>query len=121
MTEVIALSIMIGSSIGMGIIILRRIPTLRTMDVRQKHRKSFAGETKRKIQRVSYRFLTKISEAFRWNVILQRSLSKMKIWNLKIESKINHWLALIRERSRREKESEGYWQTLKDVSAKKKK
>ncbi len=112
--ETIAVLILFGSLLGVGIIVFRKIPILVTLPKTSK--KSSAGSLflkfKKTIQNISF------LRSFSFEVFLQKILSKIRILTLRIENKTGNWLQLLRERTQKRKnqENDDYWKKLKKIA-----
>ena len=95
MLEIIAIVILIISIFGIGIIIYRKIPTLRELpepfEKSAKNKNSFFLKIKEKIKN-----LLISNEKY-----LQKILSKIRILILKIDNKTFGWLQELRKRSQK--------------------
>jgi len=116
----IAQIILVSSFLGMGAILVRKIPVLKKLEVVEKKQTGFLATTKEKIKIYLFQLKKFFSSSF-WNIFLQKVLSKTKILSLRVEAKCTHLLAKIREKSKRSKESEQYWEKIRKISLRKKK
>jgi len=96
------------SIIGMGIIVFRKIPVLAELSPQETE----LGHSKR------FRDKIKNNRAFRLfsgELILQKTLSIIKILTLRTENKTSAWLANSRRRALKKKDkfSDDYWRRLK--------
>ena len=110
MLGTISTIILIGSFLGMGIIVVKKIPLLVQLPVfPQKRGFSLGEKIKNKITEISS------LKSFSWKKLLHKVLSKLKILALKIETKAEKYLQKMREESKKEKQnlSDNYWQKLK--------
>lgn len=113
MIELISLIILVGSTIGIGIIIYRKIPLLLELP-----------------ETVPFHFnwrvlMPKIKNSlpfkeFSFEIFLQKILSKIRILTLKTDSKTSSWLQKLRARSQRKKfeEDDNYWRDIKKSTKK---
>lgn len=116
MIELIATIILLGSLLGMGIIIAKKIPILAQLPRTEekkfdfKIKKFFLG-IKKRVKNIPFEFF------------LQKVLSKIRILSLKMESKTGNLLQKLREKSlkKRSKDDDKYWQELKKSINKEKK
>lgn len=124
MMELIATIILILSLIGIGIILLRKIPVLVELPEKTEEtsRENLWLKLKEKIKNIP------TFKSFSFEIFLQKILSKVRVLTLKIENKMAFWLQKLRERSQKKKteENDNYWQELKkstnqEVKKKKKK
>jgi hypothetical protein len=112
-SEIIALIILIGSLIGMVVIIWRKLPILAELPEEVKNsRENLFFWLKNKI--VSRSFI----KDFNFPLFLQKILSKIWVFVLKIENKVASWLQKLREKSQKQKnfEDDKYWQKLKNLT-----
>lgn len=109
MGEIIAMAILVGSILGMGIIIFRKIPTLLTLpEVEVSAKESVASMLKRKFNQ--YRPFKNLS----LDSFLQKLLYKIRLLALKTDVKTWHWLQRLREKSQKKKlEEDNYWDEIK--------
>ena len=111
MTELIAIIILVFSLLGMGVIILRKIPILVTLPevVPKKKKESLISRLKKEIKKINP------FRNFSYEIFLQKILSKIKILSLKSENKTSGWLQKLREKSQRKKSkgNDNYWEEIK--------
>jgi len=114
MTELIAIIILVFSLLGMGVIILRKIPILVTLPevVPKKKKESLISRLKKEIKKINP------FRNFSYEIFLQKILSKIRILSLKTENRTFRWLQKLREKSKKEKENDDYWQKLKKSTKK---
>ena len=115
MAELIAKIILGGSLIGIGMILVRKIPILVEMP---------EMETKELEQKSSFlRLGARLGslKLFSPNLVLQKILSKVRILILRIERKTDDKLQKLREEAKRKKdiENDNYWEELKKVKSQK--
>ncbi len=110
-SELIAGIILFGSLLGMGAIILRKIPALVELPevIKKPSRQPFWPELKRKIKN------TPGLKSFSYEIFLQKLLSRIRILSLKSENKTGSWLQRLREKSKKNKfqENDNYWEEIK--------
>ena len=114
--EVIALIILFGSLIGMGIIILRKIPAVAELpEISSEHKQNLFSRLKNKITNIHF------VKEFNFLLFLQKILSRIMVLTLKIENKVASWLQKLREKSQKQKifEDDNYWKRLKNLSVNK--
>ncbi len=105
MFEILFILFLLIGFLGMAVIVLRKMPRLREIQLSEKE--SSPGKRIKK------------GEAFRTakgEKLLQTVLSKVRILTLRTESKTGDWLGKLRKRSIRDKEEkfeEGYWENLR--------
>jgi len=113
--DLIAIIILVGSLVGMAVIIFRKIPVLVKLPVLpQKKEEKLLLKLKGKIK------ILNPFKNFSFEIFLQKILSKIRILSLKSENKIGSWLQRLRERSQRKKEegNDNYWEKLKKSTKK---
>lgn len=113
--KITALIILVGSSIGLGGIILRKIPILSTLpkpSVSRKKKKGLILKSKSAIKKVNP------FKDFVYELYLQKALRKIRILSLKTENKTFTWLQKLKENVQRKKirENENYWQEIKKAT-----
>ena len=109
MVELIAIIILFGGLVGMGVILFRKIPVLAQLPEILPI-SSFNARIRKILEKI------KIIKHFKlppFEIFLQKILSKIKILTLKIETKTEDWLRKLREKTQKKKENEKYWQELK--------
>jgi len=109
MFELIATIILFFSLIGMVVIVFRKIPVLAELS-------EIPGGFDFKIKILQIKKKIKNSEYFKlpsFEILLQKVLSKIRILTLKTENKVSVWLQKLREKSKKKKENDKYWQKLK--------
>ena len=109
MAELIAIIILFGGLVGMGVILFRKIPVLAQLPEISPI-PSFNTRIRKFLEKI------KIIKHFKlppFEIFLQKILSKIKILTLKIETKTEDWLRKLREKTQKKKENEKYWQELK--------
>lgn len=116
-SELIAGIILFGSLLGMGAIILRKIPALVELPevIKKPSRQPFWPELKRKIKN------TPSFKSFSYEIFLQKLLSRIRILTLKTDNKTSGWLQRLREKSKKNKfqENDNYWEKIKKSTKKK--
>lgn len=111
MAEVIAQIVLIGSLIGMGVILFRKIPQIAELP-------ETPAEFNLKENLLKLKEKIKIFRYFRlppYEILLQKVLSKVRILSLKTDNKTSSWLQKLREKSQKKKfnENDNYWEELK--------
>ena len=109
MAELIAAITLIGSILGMAIIIFRKIPILVQLPETPSI-PSFGKRFRKIFEKIR---ITKHFKLPSFEIFLQKILSKIKILTLKIETKTENWLRKLREKTQKKKENDKYWQELK--------
>ena len=119
MIELIATIILLGSLIGMGVILYRKIPDLKELKELEEEggSKRVFGNFWLKIE--SSRFFKPDiyfdSTQHEFENLLQKLLLKIKVLMMKIENRISGYLQKLRERAQQRKKvnEDEYWQKLK--------
>ncbi len=106
----IATIVFLGSLLGIGIILARKIPALRELPL----------EIERPQENLVLRLKNKVRafgpfKSFSSEFILHKLLSKTRLFTLKIENRIALWQERLREKSKKKKEVENdnYWEELR--------
>jgi len=109
MEEVIAITILAISSLGLTFLFVRKIPVLISLPEEEfeSFTKKFFRKTKEKIKEI------KIFQRSFWDLLLEKNLQKIRILSLKIDSKIFNWLKKKKEKEIKEKREENYWDKIK--------
>ena len=99
-SELVAIIILFGSLLGMGAIILRKIPVLVELPevIKKPSGELFWPKLRRKIKN------TPGFKSFSYEVFFQKILSKIRILSLKSENKTGSWLQRLREKSRKKEQ-----------------
>lgn len=110
MIELIAIIILCGSFLGILVISIRKIPALKNLSETgsKGFLPAFLFGLKGKIQNIPFLKSSSLE------MFLQKVLSKIRILALRIENRIACWLQSLRQRSQRKKESDNYWDELKN-------
>lgn len=116
MIELIALIIFLISLIGMGVIIIRKIPILAELPLEEIEKPSTLEKIKKKIKNNG------TLKSFSGEILLQKLLSKIRIITLKTENKTGVWLTKLRKRSleKKNKFSDDFWKKIKKENKKEK-
>jgi len=119
--ELILQIILFISSIGLGIVIFRKIPFLRTLP-----QKEFSGFVDKK-QVISLSFKKGIQKLnllkdLSYEMLLEKTLAKTKNISVKFEGKMSDLLVEAKEsiKQREIRENDNYWEDLKEATKKKK-
>lgn len=110
MPEIIVLIVLFISILGIGLIILRKIPALSDFTLENTENKGIFGKLKEEIKNnIAPR------TASSGEVLLLKALSKARILFLKGEGKITGWLSVLRQKSAQKNRSfsDSYWDKLK--------
>jgi len=116
MVEIVFIIILIGSLTGMAVIIFRKIPVLVNLD----NKPSQVGLIN-EVGGLILNLTSKIKKRhplknFCYETFLQKIISRIKIFNLKIENKTTDWLKTLREKSVKKKNNnkdDNYWDEVK--------
>ena len=108
MLELIATIILIGSLLGIGIIIYKKLPLLLELP------KTVPAQSDWKERLAGVKDLSPLKD-FSSEIFLQKILSKVRILTLKTDTKTSTWLQRLRERSQKNKikEEDNYWEKVK--------
>ncbi len=119
MIELITIIILLGSLIGIGVILYRKIPDLRKLEDFKKEQVSNKSILNPGLETERRRFLkpdfSLDSTQYRFETLLQKLLSRIKVLTMKIENRISGHLQRLRERAQQRKKvnEDEYWQKLK--------
>jgi len=114
-SELAAVIILFGSLLGMGAIILRKIPVLVELPGIPAAGINWRGiflKLKEKIK------ILNPFKSFSYEIFLQKLLSRIRILTLKTDNKTSSWLQRLREKSRKQKLSDNYWEEIKKSTKK---
>jgi len=110
--ELIAQIIFVGSLVGIGIILIRKIPLLAELPekIEETPRENLWLKLKERMKNIP------VLKSFSFEIFLQKLLSKVRILTLKIENKMGLWLQKLRKRAQKKKieENDDYWERLKE-------
>lgn len=113
MSELIAIVILLTSFLGMVVIIYRKIPVLVELpEILPEKGESIVLKLKEKIK------ILNSFKNFPYEIFLQKILSKIRILFLKAENKTFNWLQRLREKSKKKKEEDNYWEEIKKLKEK---
>ena len=109
MLELFAIIILFIGLIGMGIIMARKLPVLAELSTEKIGGLGSLEGIKRKVKKLN---LLKVSFG---EILLQKTLSKIRVLTLKTDSKTSAWLSKLRQRSIKKKESfsDDYWKKIR--------
>lgn len=115
MIELIATIILVGSLLGMAVILFRKIPVLvKLPDYNSSNTLvslpvKWCKNLKEKIKNIS------VFKSFSSEIFLQKILSKIRVLSLRVENKIASRLQKLREKALKKKnlENDNYWEELK--------
>lgn len=112
MIELIAITILVGSCLGMAVVIFRKIPMISELP-------EVPIEFNLKKSLLKLKEKIKILHPFKYlsdKTFLQKILSKVRILTLRAENKTSMWLQKLREKSQKKKieENDNYWEKLKE-------
>lgn len=109
MVELIFTIILFVGLIGMGVIIIRKIPVLAKLSAVEIKKPGVLGKLKDKVRNNG------TIKAFSGEVLLQKMLSKIRLLTLRTDKKTSAWLAQLRQKSieKKKKFSEDYWKKIR--------
>jgi len=115
MIELIATIILVGSLLGIAVILFRKIPVLvKLPDYNSSNTLvslpvKWCKNLKEKIKNIS------VFKSFSSEIFLQKILSKIRVLSLRVENKIASRLQKLREKALKKKnlENDNYWEELK--------
>lgn len=111
MVELIAAIILVLSLIGMGTILVRKMPFLVELPDELPEERAIQEtlilKLKKKVKNISF-----LKPAF-FEKFLQKLLSKIRVLILRIENKIGIRLQRMRERAQKNKGNDNYWEEIK--------
>lgn len=109
MVELIATIILGISLIGMGLILIRKIPVLSELSPQKIEGPGILGKLKDKVKSNG------ALKTFSGEVLLQKILSKIRIITLKTDKRTSTWLTRLRQKSLKKKNnfSDDYWKKIK--------
>ena len=121
MIELIATIILVGSLLGMAVILFRKIPVLVKLPEYNPSNAlvffpvKWCKNLKEKIKNIS------VFKSFSSEIFLQKILSKIRVLSLRVENKIASRLQKLREKALKKKnlENDNYWEELKKPTNKK--
>jgi len=119
MIELITIIILLGSLIGIGVILYRKIPDLRKLEDFKKEQISNKSILNPELEIERWRFFkpdfSLDSTQHKFETFLQKLLSRIKVLTMKIENRISGYLQKLRERAQQRKRAreDEYWQKLK--------
>jgi hypothetical protein len=106
--------VFIGSSIGLGGIVLRKIPELISLPdvVPEPETESFVAEVRARIGQIG--FLKKFSP----EILLQKILTKIRILSLKTDNKTSDLIQKLNDNSQKKKikQDDNYWKKVKKAT-----
>ena len=108
MTELIAAIILIGSALGMFVILFRKIPILVGLPKTAERPllNDLWQKSKERIKNLPQ------LKSFSSEIFIQKVLSRIRVLTLRIENKIANYLQKLREKAQKKNE-DNYWQELK--------
>ncbi len=109
--EVIAFILLILSGAGIGILLKKKIPLL--LQFPREENKNLAYYVGQATERAKE--YPAVSQILTPELLLQRVLSKIRVWSLKVESRASSELETLRKRAleKKEKLSENYWAQIR--------
>ena len=117
----IAQVVLITSFFSMAAILIWKIPVLKELKVNKKTRVRSFLTPRERIKKTLFLKNQRFFKLDFWNIFLQRILSKIKVLSLRIEAKSSRLLEKMREKTKKGKESEKYWEKVTKFSLRKKK
>ncbi|MCP6718530.1 MAG: hypothetical protein KJI70_03290 [Patescibacteria group bacterium] len=119
--ELILQIILFTSSVGLGVIVLRKLPVLRVLP-----EKEFSGFSEKK-QIIALKFKEGVKKLnllkdLSYEMILEKVLAKIKNISVKFESKMSNLLVEAKENTKQRgiRESDNYWEEIKKSTKKNK-
>lgn len=106
MLELIFIIILLASILGIGLIVLRKIPALVELSPQEIKGPGAFGKIKEKIKN------NKRLKSFSGELLLQKILSKIRVLTLKTENKTSNWLMRLRQKNKN-KFSGDYWKKIR--------
>lgn len=108
MVELIALIILIVSFLGMGTILVRKIPAIGKLPEPEAGMKDFVASRIQEVKNIPG------VKDLSYEKYLQRLLSKIRILTLKTDHKTSGWLESLRQKnSKNNSKEDNYWEELK--------
>ena len=106
-SESVALVLLVVSALGLGVMIRRKIPLLRIYTVNSES--NLKGAVNKLTDRLKEN--TMLKDILTPEILLQRILSKIRIFALRTEAKSSEYLESLRRRAQEKKQqfSENYW------------
>lgn len=94
---------------GMSVIVIRKIPVLAELPTQQIKGTSTFGKIREKIRN------SRVFKSVSKGILLQKILSKVRIFLLRTDNKTSNWLIRLRQKSlkNRSKFSNNYWEKVK--------
>lgn len=111
MLELIATIILVGSLMGIVVVLWRKLPLLNQLPMNEMMTgPSFLSKIKNKIHPV------RLVKNVPMETLLQKMLSKFRVFAMKTEQKTAVWLQKLREKSARKKkfQNDNYWNKVKE-------
>lgn len=109
--EIIALILLVLSGAGIGILLKKKIPLLLQFPREEnKNLAYYVGQVKERAKENPA-----VSQILTPDLMLQKVLSMVRVWSLKLESKTSTHLETLRKRAleKKEKLSENYWAQIR--------
>ncbi len=94
---------------GMGAMIFRKIPILVELPEVAEKGEPISSKLKKKIKEWNP------FKNFSYERLLQKLLSKIRIWALKVDAKTFHWLQKLRQSKKKKFENDNYWEEIKRI------
>ncbi|MBM3251045.1 MAG: hypothetical protein FJZ07_02320 [Candidatus Nealsonbacteria bacterium] len=111
MLEIFVLTILFCSLLGIGVIIIKKIPALVNLAPEKVEKPKILNRMKAQIKN------NKALNSFSGEILLQKLLSKIRVLTLKTENKTGIWLMELRQRAleKKNKFSCDYWEKVKKI------
>ncbi|MCP6719416.1 MAG: hypothetical protein KJI71_04240 [Patescibacteria group bacterium] len=115
--EVLGLIILFGSSLGLGTIILRKVPTLNELP---ESANEGEGESLRLMLKGKIKGSFEPYQNLSYELVLQKILTKIRILSLKTDSRTSNLLQKLRENAQKKRivEDDNYWKEVKKATKK---
>jgi len=110
MTELILITILISSLLGIGVILYRKLPVLvKLPEAPVKFKESLVLKMRSGVKKLPGK------DKFDYELYLQKILSRVRILTLKTENKTSNWLERLRQKNNQKNNhnNEKYWEELK--------
>ena len=111
MAELIAKIILIFSFVGIIILFFKKLPALATLP--ENRQRFFINSL---ISFAKTRIENNIIPILKFDIILQKILSKIRVLTLKTENIVTNWLQILRQKAQEKnsKNNDNYWQEIKE-------
>lgn len=113
--------ILVGSFVGISVVLFKKIPVLTEIEESSSESsESWQSKIKNIVQKIIQYFPG--AEKFKYELYLQKTLSKIRILTLKTESQTGLWLEKLRQKANQKNglsQDNNYWQKLKKAKKEK--